>query len=504
MGRSGYEMGFASLTTAAFAVLAACTAIYNFWLYFVRPKEVAHLWLSISAAGVVWVGVGVSMLYAAQDVESARAAHITAINGAPLIVIGFLRFTSVFLSVRIRTAEWCAGVFTVVFISLVNLQPDWFFTGEAILARTEWFGESHIEERFRPTIALLLPGFGVMFCAVIYLFARHRSRVENPKFIIGSILLWTATGFNDITVAVGGLQGPYLVSLGFFGFAMSFTGMLLTRFVSSAERLEEDTDALQTLVVQRTHELRDRDLQLTHGARMATVGAIAAGLAEEIRAPATTAARNLRALPAAFKGPGLQLQYEELLDDARNAVDQIRVVVSDLLRIARRDGDAETEVSLVQAIESVVPIAHGHARGRARIVTELAPVPMISGSETLLSQIVLDLIVHAIHRAPEGAGALGNDPVVTLRTSYQDSSVWLSVEDEGPGIDEEELASLIDPFILSSSRHERGRLGLAVTHQLIERHRGSISVENGSVSTRFLVEFPMATGVGTQTDPSTT
>ena len=450
--------------------------------------------MSLSAAGVAWVAIGISMLYGAQDVEQARAAHIAAIGGAPLIVVGFLRFTSLFLSVPIRGTEWCAGIFTAAFASLISLQPDWFLTGEAVTKSIEWFGESHIEERFRPTIAFMMPGFGLMFCAVIYVFARHRNRLENPKFIVSSVVLWTATGFNDIAISLGAYEGPYLVSLGFFGFAMAFTGMLLSRFVSSAERLEEDTDALQSLVVQRSHELRERDLQLTHGARMATLGAIAAGLAEEIRTPATTVARNLRGLRAAFKDPAGQAQYEELLNDSRIAVDRIRVIVSDLLRIARRETDVDTDVSLVQAVESVIPIAQGHARGRARIVTELAPVPMIRGNETLLSQIVLDLLVHAVHSAPAEATRAPDGHVVTIRTSFDGDRVLLSVADNGRGIGEEELANLFDPFIPSSRQYEHGRLGLAVTHQLIERHRGSIEVENSDLGTRFLVAFPQPEG----------
>ncbi len=56
MSRSARGMGFASITTGAFVVLAACTAVYNLWLHALRPQERAHLWLGVAAFGVVGIG----------------------------------------------------------------------------------------------------------------------------------------------------------------------------------------------------------------------------------------------------------------------------------------------------------------------------------------------------------------------------------------------------------------------------------------------------------------
>ena len=486
MSRSARGMGFASITTGAFVVLAACTAVYNLWLHALRPQERAHLWLGVAAFGVVGVGTGMAILYEARDLATAQSAQTIALSSAPLLVTGFLRFTSVFLGVRMRALEWTSGLFTIGFVVLFNLNPELFFSGEAIEASV--LGVDYVEAKFRPTIALALPGFLLMFAALIVIFGRNRTQLEGGGLIFTSIVVWTRAAGNDVGLALGLYRGPYLVTMGFAAFAMAFTGLLVRRFVASVEQLEADAEMLQLVVEDKSRELREKDHQLIHGSRMATVGAISAGLAQEIHQPVSVVAANLEELESAFKDPGEADRFDELLGEAREGVDRIRVVVSDLLRISRRDASDDGAVSLVRAVESVLPIAQSEARTRAQIRTDLSPVPPVHGSETLLSQVVLNLVVNALHAIPEG------DPeanAVTVRTSFEDGSVWLTVEDTGPGIPEDQIPGLFDPFGAAPGADSGGvGLGLAVTYQLVCRHRGRLEVENGPNGARFIVQLP--------------
>ena len=478
-------MGFASLVTGAFVVLTLCTAMFNFWLYRLRPGVPAHFWLGVSSLGVCWIGTGALLIYRAPDLAAGQAAHITSLTGAPLLVIGFLRFTSLYLDIRMPRFEWGCGVYAVLGTAAVNLAPGFFFTGEAIEVVDPRFGGRHVEAVFAPTVALVLVGFLVMFGVLTWLFTRYRLRLESPRLMIGSIGVWAMAAGNDASIALGLHHGPYLSALGFAAFDMAFTAMLVGRFVTSARQLEASTEVLQETVEEKTRELREKDLQLAHGARLSTVGALSLGLAQAIDEPTELLAGELEEVAGSWKDPAERGRLDARLASSRESVERIRAIVSDLLRIARRDPEDEGHVELPGLIEWVVAVAQHDARGRARIVAELEPVPAVRGSETLLAQVVLNLLLNGLHAIPEDAPGSNT---VTVRTFTREGAACLSVEDTGQPIAPERVPMLFDPF-QPEATGEAG-LSLPVTHQLVERHRGAIRVETLPTGNRFVVTLP--------------
>ena len=138
---------------------------------------------------------------------------------------------------------------------------------------------------------------------------------------------------------------------------------------------------------------------------------------------------------------------------------------------------------------SILPIVEPEARWRARITTQLDPVPPVRGEERLLGQVVLNLVVNALHSLPE------NQPeryTVRIETRFREGLVVLRVQDDGPGIEKEALPHLFDPFAPPRADLGGTELGLAVTHQLVSRHRGRIDVETSAQGTSFTVELPPA------------
>jgi signal transduction histidine kinase len=81
---------------------------------------------------------------------------------------------------------------------------------------------------------------------------------------------------------------------------------------------------------------------------------------------------------------------------------------------------------------------------------------------------------------------------VRIETRFREGHVLLCVQDDGPGIEKEALPHLFDPFAPPRADLGGAELGLAVTHQLVSRHRGRIDVETGPQGTRFTVELPPA------------
>jgi signal transduction histidine kinase len=126
---------------------------------------------------------------------------------------------------------------------------------------------------------------------------------------------------------------------------------------------------------------------------------------------------------------------------------------------------------------------------RARIVPDLAPVPPVAGDARLLGQLVLRLVQNALEAAPESDGAHSR---VSVSTAFEDGCVRLRVRDAGPGIPADALPRIFDPFFSTKSSDRNPGLGLAVSRQIVSRHRGRIAVATGAEGTTFTVDLPPA------------
>src|SRR5688500_11442980 len=122
-------MGAASLGSAMFALLALCAAGLNIWLFAQRPREPAHLWLAVAAAGVVWLATGYAALYHADTLAEAQRAQLVALTSALPIVIGFSRFTKSFLQATPPLLQRIAPLYTLAVVLLPTLYPPIFFSG---------------------------------------------------------------------------------------------------------------------------------------------------------------------------------------------------------------------------------------------------------------------------------------------------------------------------------------------------------------------------------------
>jgi signal transduction histidine kinase len=481
-------MGAASLLSATFALLALCAAALNLWLFAQRPRERAHLWLAVAAAGVVWLAAGYAALYEAQSLAEAQRAQLVSIAAALPIVVGFARFTTAFLRTQAGPLLRAAPAYTLVFVLLPNAYPAFFFSGEAIAAQVEPFGERYVMAALSPAAAVTLLLFLPLFVEVGLHYLRNRQRIEGARPLAYALAFWALCTANDIAAFLGWLPTLHTMALGFCCFAFLFTGLLTRRFVAAAVRLEASAEALKLEVEERTRELREKDLELAHGARMATVGALAASLAHEINDPIAFASSNLNQLTRDWRATDLR-GFDEVLSETRDGVERVRRVVSELLRLARRGEMPEGPVDLCQVVTSILPIVQPEARWRARLVTQLDPVPPVRGEERLLGQVVLNLVVNALRSIPEGQPERYS---VCIETRFREGNVVLRVSDDGPGIAAEALPHLFDPFAPQRAELDGAELGLAVTHQLVARHRGRIDVQTNPQGTCFEVELPPA------------
>jgi signal transduction histidine kinase len=124
-------------------------------------------------------------------------------------------------------------------------------------------------------------------------------------------------------------------------------------------------------------------------------------------------------------------------------------------------------------VEDTVKLVDRQARFRD-IDLQLAvddALPRVRGDHERLRQLLLNLLFNA-------ADALSGKGTIEVSATGADGSVQLVVTDDGPGIDDEILDQVFDPFVTTKPAGQGTGLGLAVCHTIVDRLGGSIRAEN--------------------------
>ena len=136
------------------------------------------------------------------------------------------------------------------------------------------------------------------------------------------------------------------------------------------------------------------------------------------------------------------------------------------------------------------------------LVSPWVPPPgrpvVIQGLETRLAQVLQNLIDNGLSFTP-------HDGTLTIRLLLQSEWIRIEVEDQGPGIPEENLARIFGPFFTTKPRGEGTGLGLLVTRRIVLEHGGTIEASSDAgVGTRFVIRLPGHRTHGSERDSGPT
>lgn len=224
--------------------------------------------------------------------------------------------------------------------------------------------------------------------------------------------------------------------------------------------------------------------ELAHRESLAAVGVLAAGLAHEIRTPLSV----LRASAEMLQRDGTAGdRASELIAFIQEEVARLARLVDDLLLFARPRAPELGSVELDGVLKRTVRALSGEADA-AGISLDVEAVPVrVRGDPEQLYQVGLNLVGNAIQASPPGSH-------VRMGTAERDGRGWLTVEDEGQGIAEENLERVWEP--LFTTKKAGTGLGLAVVKRIVEEHQGLSRVESTpGVGSRFSIGVPLLTEI---------
>jgi two-component system NtrC family sensor kinase len=273
--------------------------------------------------------------------------------------------------------------------------------------------------------------------------------------------------------------------------ARSFNSMSL-QLRAANEEIVAWAHTLEDRVEQKSRELKRTLDEVLHVEKMASVGKMAAVLAHEINNPLAgilTYSKLLTKWVVRDETGGAKKQ-EALQCLDLIAAESLRCgdLVKNLLLFSRTSPMNVEPTDLNQVIERCVMLVR-HQLEHNGIQLQLGlteDLPMVRCDASQIEQVLLALVMNAIDAMPRGGNLWINS-----RESVAGSGVEAEVRDDGCGIPPEILAHIFEPFLTTKENGRGVGLGLAVSRNIMDRHRGSITVSSEvNKGTSFVVALP--------------
>jgi two-component system NtrC family sensor kinase len=230
---------------------------------------------------------------------------------------------------------------------------------------------------------------------------------------------------------------------------------------------------------------RGRDERLERASRAAVMGTLAMGVAHEISTPLGVIAARAEQVAARVDGDErLRASVAAILAQ----IDRIKQVIGGLLGLARGDAPSAERIEPARVIAEAVGLTeHRFGQSRVRLRSELdANLPVVLGDPRLLEHAVVNLLLNA-------CDASRPDDEVTVRARRVDGDVEIAVEDVGSGISPADVGRALEPFFTTKPRGEGHGLGLAVAHEIVASHRGTLALApRAPRGTRASIRLPPA------------
>ena len=273
------------------------------------------------------------------------------------------------------------------------------------------------------------------------------------------------------------------------------------------------------------HELKETETQLVESEKMASLGQLTAGIAHEINNPINFVTSNVSPLKrdvellvelindieeivvkdqsAEDKKKEIEEKKEELdFDYLREEINFLIKGISDgasrtaeivkgLRVFSRLDEDDLKKADINEGLDSTLVIVNHLLSNAITVEKSYAGIPLVECFPGKLNQVFLNMMSNSIHAivkkwADQPGGKL------TLTTWADEYQVFVSIKDNGTGMDEYTKKKLFEPFFTTKEVGEGTGLGLSIAYNTIKKHNGSIEVNSTEgEGTEFIIGVPI-------------
>ena len=339
--------------------------------------------------------------------------------------------------------------------------------------------------------------------------------VQRYREVLGAVMLSQdsseiedavrAVRFEILKVFIAALGVTVLLSI----YLAGTIAQPVRRLAAAAERVRRLPGRHVTIpdLSSRRDEIGDlsaalRDMTAALWQRMDAIERFAADVAHEIKNPLTSL-KSAVETAARVEDPVKQRKLLALVQEDVERLDRLITDISDASRLDAELSRGETEpVAIDRLLETLVEVHRETApEGAPQLVLTLPETAeqraelAVLGIDSRLFQVFRNLIANAVSFSPP-------DGIIRIAAAQRDDRIEVTVEDEGPGLPAGKLEAIFERFYSERPAGEKfgthSGLGLSISKQIVEAHRGTVTAENRRASdgtiigARFIVRLPMA------------
>ena len=258
---------------------------------------------------------------------------------------------------------------------------------------------------------------------------------------------------------------------------------LMQTVTETSKQLQDTHQVLQGEVARLQHELAEANVQLRRSRSLAALGGMAAGIAHEIRNPLGSIQLYVQMLAEDLQAEPNQLEICRKID---RAVVSLDAIVRDVLLFARdftiNLQPLNTDELLDRALEHCEAII---TRRGVTVIRETNEAFDLHADQTLMIQALGNVLRNAVEAMTDSPSDC-DDNELRLTVAYRrvrcpdgqrQPRIIFGVEDTGPGITEDVVKRMFNPFF--TTRATGTGLGLAIVHRIVEAHGGHVAVSEG-------------------------
>ena len=226
-------------------------------------------------------------------------------------------------------------------------------------------------------------------------------------------------------------------------------------------------------------QMKQYQAEIDHASRLITMGELASSLAHELNQPLLAMVSFLRGIERRFAHAESMCWRDIETPITRSISTALRAgeIIHRMMDFTRKQEPRVTELNIANLLNGICDFCESTAeRHNVRIVCELVDnLPAVRGDQIQLEQVLLNLLVNAVE-------ACDTDPehaLKTVRVSVQpegNDQLRVTVEDEGPGIRDEDLPHIFERFY--STKGSGLGMGLAISRSLVENLGGELWADN--------------------------
>jgi signal transduction histidine kinase len=303
---------------------------------------------------------------------------------------------------------------------------------------------------------------------------------------------WEIAGFGVLALLLGSAGATFLAR------RMTRPIHALTRSAGAVgrgdftQRIEvisrDELGQLSTAFNEMTAQLarvRDLEERLRRADRLAALGTMAAGIAHDIRNPLTSILIFSQLMSMHHDDPDVRAKFDRVVP---RELERVQAVIEDMMELARPSTFNFEPTNVKEVLTQALELFESQVATQGiKITREMdGDQPFCMADRKRLHRCFSNLIANAVQAMPDGGDLLArismvggpafDDAQAGGASASPGSAIRVVIQDTGHGIAPDRLSRIFDPFYTTK---EKGLgLGMAITHRIIEDHKGSIDVQS--------------------------